>query len=125
MRASRDIMVDLAASGLTMAQQALIMELASTLSAEARPVVDKAAENKRAYDRERQNLLPDDWHERRQAVFERDGHKCVYCGSTENLAADHVVPLIQGGSSELDNLATACKSCNSSKSGRTPEQWLL
>lgn len=51
MRESRDIMCDLAASGLSMAQQALVMELVATVTVEARPAVDQAAENKRAYDR--------------------------------------------------------------------------
>jgi 5-methylcytosine-specific restriction endonuclease McrA len=36
---------------------------------------------------------------------------------------DHIVPRCQGGSDDLDNLATCCSTCNSSKGGRTPEQW--
>jgi hypothetical protein len=45
-------MAALAASGLDAGQLALVMELAATVAAEARPAIDKAAENKRAYDRE-------------------------------------------------------------------------
>jgi hypothetical protein len=45
-------MADLAAAGLTAEQLALVMELSATVAAEARPAIDKAAENKRAYDRE-------------------------------------------------------------------------
>ena len=56
-------------------------------------------------------------------VFERDGYQCVYCGSTDNLTLDHVVPVIRGGSNEPDNLACACKSCNSSKGARTVYEW--
>lgn len=26
----------------------------------------------------------------REGVFERDGHRCVFCGSTENLDAHHI-----------------------------------
>lgn len=52
MREARAIMGDLATSGLSPQQQALLMELTAALAAEARPVVDQAAENKRAYDRE-------------------------------------------------------------------------
>ena len=64
------------------------------------------------------------WNRLRAAVFLRDGHACRYCGSGENLACDHVVPKSRGGGDELENLATACRSCNSSKGGRTPEEWL-
>lgn len=58
----------------------------------------------------------------RDTVIERDGGACVYCGSTENLCIDHIVPIVLGGDHEPDNLATACKACNSGKSGRLPEQ---
>ena len=33
----------------------------------------------------------------RENVFKRDGHECVYCGSTKNLTLDHLVPRAQGG----------------------------
>ena len=32
-------------------------------------------------------------------------------------------PVCQGGSNDYENLVTACKSCNRSKAGKTPEQW--
>ncbi len=44
-------MAELAGAGLTAAQLALVMELSAAVAAEARPTVDRAAENKRAYDR--------------------------------------------------------------------------
>jgi|SRR5665647_1448386 len=55
-------------------------------------------------------------------VFKRDNFACVYCGNTENLCIDHSIPVMLGGDDHIDNLVTACKSCNSGKSGRTPEQ---
>ena len=58
----------------------------------------------------------------RDTVIERDNGECVYCGSRENLCIDHIVPIVLGGDHEPDNLATACKACNSGKSGRLPEQ---
>ena len=58
----------------------------------------------------------------REEIYARDQSKCVYCGSGENLCLDHVIPVILGGIDSVDNLATACKRCNSGKSGRTPEQ---
>lgn len=56
------------------------------------------------------------------AIETRDGKKCVYCLSTSKLVVDHMVPIVAGGTDDLDNLAFACKGCNSGKSGRTPEQ---
>lgn len=58
----------------------------------------------------------------RHAILARDYHECVYCGSKENLCVDHVYPIRQGGTDADDNLAAACKKCNSGKSGRTPEE---
>lgn len=55
-------------------------------------------------------------------VMSRDGNCCVYCGSKNNLCIDHILPTQQGGNDDLENLAAACKACNSGKAGRTPEQ---
>jgi hypothetical protein len=60
----------------------------------------------------------------RDAVFERDRYCCVYCSATEDLTLDHVIPYSKGGSDEPDNLATCCRSCNSRKHARTPQEWL-
>lgn len=60
----------------------------------------------------------------RRGVFERDSHTCQYCGSTERLSLDHVVPWSRGGKDTADNLVTACRSCNSKKNARTPDEWL-
>lgn len=55
-------------------------------------------------------------------VYKRDGGKCVYCGSTDLLCLDHLVPLSKGGDNEKDNLVIACKACNSGKGGRMIEE---
>lgn len=60
----------------------------------------------------------------RAEVFARDGHACFYCGSPMNLTLDHVVPQSRGGSHDPENLVTACRSCNSSKGAKTPEEWM-
>lgn len=57
-----------------------------------------------------------------EAVVERDGAACRYCGSTERLSIDHVVPRCRGGGDDEANLVVACRSCNSRKGGRTSEQ---
>ena len=54
-------------------------------------------------------------------VFKRDGFLCVYCGApptTVTLEIDHVIPVADGGSNSIDNLVTACWSCNSGKGAR-------
>lgn len=61
-----------------------------------------------------------------RALFARDSHQCLYCGEIfgkRQLTMDHVVPQAQGGPDAWENGATACKSCNSAKGNRTPEQW--
>ena len=55
-------------------------------------------------------------------IYQRDGGKCVYCGTTEKLGLDHLIPLIKGGDNEIDNLVLACKQCNAGKSGRLIEE---
>lgn len=57
----------------------------------------------------------------RFAVLERDGFACHYCGRkppTVELLVDHVVPVADGGSNDIDNLVAACQECNSGKSDR-------
>ena len=58
----------------------------------------------------------------RKALFARDGHKCVYCGSTGKLTLDHVVPRSRGGDSVWENVVTSCAPCNLRKGDRTPEE---
>lgn len=60
----------------------------------------------------------------RQTVLSRDNYQCVYCGSTDQLTLDHVVPVSRGGSDEIENLVACCQRCNSIKGARTPEEWL-
>jgi 5-methylcytosine-specific restriction endonuclease McrA len=43
---------------------------------------------------------------------------CASCGATQDLTVDHIVPLSRGGSSDLSNLQTLCRSCNGIKSGQ-------
>lgn len=58
----------------------------------------------------------------RSAIYERDGHKCQYCGSTRKLTIDHIVPKSKGGTDDWDNLVVACSSCNIKKGDRYLEQ---
>lgn len=69
MRPAREIMGDLAATGMTPDQIALVMELSAAVSAEARPVADEAAARRRERDKEYQAQKR---NERRQISADSD-----------------------------------------------------
>ncbi|WP_206109929.1 HNH endonuclease [Paenibacillus albicereus] len=58
----------------------------------------------------------------RIAMLKRDGHACRYCGSEDELTADHVIPESAGGPTTLDNLVTACRTCNTKKGRKSLEE---
>lgn len=55
---------------------------------------------------------------RKEQVLERDGHACVWCGSTEWLEVDHIVRYADGGTHDLDNLRTLCHDCHAKRGDR-------
>ena len=54
----------------------------------------------------------------RAEVFNRDGHRCQHCGTTERLTLDHIIPFSGGGTDDPDNLQVLCGPCNSRKGDR-------
>ena len=57
----------------------------------------------------------------RKAVFGRDDSTCQYCGRpAENI--DHVLPRSRGGEHTWENIVAACRSCNTRKGDRTPQE---
>lgn len=54
------------------------------------------------------------WKKTRLRVLARDSHTCAYCGDVAN-EVDHIIPLVRGGSDDMENLVACCRSCNSSK----------
>lgn len=58
-------------------------------------------------------------------LFSRDRQLCAYCGQRfpiKELSRDHVVPVSRGGRNTWTNVVTACRSCNTCKSNRLPEE---
>ena len=51
----------------------------------------------------------------RNQVFDLLGNRCLGCGSYDEICIDHVVPLVGGGSSSIDNMQPLCRTCNSEK----------
>lgn len=54
-------------------------------------------------------------------VLKRDSFSCQYCGARAPdvlLHVDHIVPVVDGGKSDLMNLITSCQSCNGGKGAR-------
>lgn len=59
----------------------------------------------------------------RTLIMERDGAKCRWCGETDGLALDHILPVVAGGTDDPENLQVLCGSCNSSKGDQVPSQF--
>lgn len=61
----------------------------------------------------------------KKSVLLRDRGMCAYCGQHypfKVLTIDHIIPRVQGGKHEWNNVISACFRCNSKKGGKTPEQ---
>ncbi|RYZ88124.1 MAG: HNH endonuclease, partial [Proteobacteria bacterium] len=52
------------------------------------------------------------------AVWQRDGGKCVDCGSNYPIEYDHDIPLSKGGSNTVGNIRILCRRCNLAKGNR-------
>lgn len=59
--------------------------------------------------------LPKNWRYLRYMVFQRDDFQCVNCGSRNSIECDHIIPRIHGGTNDIHNLQTLCKSCHIEK----------
>lgn len=50
--------------------------------------------------------------------------KCSACASTDDLVIDHVVPIVRGGTSALENLQALCAPCNRAKGRSTMAEFM-
>jgi 5-methylcytosine-specific restriction endonuclease McrA len=58
-------------------------------------------------------------------LFARDRQVCAYCGThypEGDLTVEHITPVSRGGRHEWTNVVTACRSCNTRKGNRRPEE---
>lgn len=61
--------------------------------------------------------------EMRTYVLQRDGFRCVYCGSApRQFHLDHVMPRSRGGTDDANNLVASCPNCNLRKGAKTPQE---
>ncbi len=61
----------------------------------------------------------------RKNILVRDACVCQYCGReylSGDLTIDHIIPKVQGGANDWNNVVACCRSCNIRKGGRTPRQ---
>ena len=47
--------------------------------------------------------------------------KCLCCGKKGKLTMDHIIPVSQNGSTEIDNIQPLCNSCNAKKGKNTTD----
>lgn len=61
------------------------------------------------------------YRRQRLKVLARDGHVCMYCGTSEQLTVDHVLPIKYHPelAMDMENMVIACKPCNSRKGSRS------
>lgn len=72
---------------------------------------------RRAWAEQRGSFTRQEWLD----LCARYNHKCLACGASEALTADHIVPLSKGGSNTIDNIQPLCWTCNNRKITRTAD----
>lgn len=59
----------------------------------------------------------------KELIMVRAGYACVNCGSESDLCVDHFRPLSKGNALNIFNAIVLCRSCNSQKSAKDPEDF--
>jgi HAMP domain-containing protein len=73
----------------------------------------EAFENTRDEPQSRRDRIPESVQ---RFIWQRDGGRCVRCGSQERLEFDHIIPVSRGGATTERNLQLLCEVCNREKS---------
>src|SRR3990167_9781233 len=97
-----------------------LFAIANEMSAKNKPSKDDYEITKKTKIRQRNSVPPAIKHE----VFKKNNYKCVECVKTNkdiSIEVDHIIPVSQGGTDELDNLQTLCFHCNRAKACRVFE----
>lgn len=56
----------------------------------------------------------------------KQNSRCYWCSEyVASPTIDHLIPKSRGGTSAESNLALTCHSCNTRKSSRTPEEYII
>jgi hypothetical protein len=76
------------------------------------------AESRREYAKNERSQYRSIPTEVKNRVLERDGGRCVMCGSSEGIHFDHILPIARGGDNTEDNIQILCKDCNLRKSDK-------
>lgn len=74
----------------------------------------RAAAERRRYARKNENGGDHTASEFRR-LCEYYDNRCLKCGQTGKLTADHIVPVVRGGSNDISNIQPLCMRCNQSK----------
>jgi 5-methylcytosine-specific restriction endonuclease McrA len=86
----------------------------------AYPIVPKSQRARR--------LAFKEWDDLKSLTHENCNWACSYCGYRfsygDQPACDHKIPLARGGTNDADNLASACRRCNSKKGILTDAEFI-
>jgi 5-methylcytosine-specific restriction endonuclease McrA len=78
-----------------------------------RKSAEKSGANSHLWRGGKTNPYTGTWRAQRALVRQRDKGVCLRCGSTDRPQVHHVVPARYGGTHDLSNLVTLCRSCHS------------
>ena len=98
------------------------MDLAWHHAQKRRKIAVADDKQKKKYKRETASKITANWWVRKR-IMEKCDSRCVACGNPHDseLVIDHIIPVVQNGTDDDDNLQILCKHCNSVKGLRSME----